>query len=207
MQTVDALGLRQNHRADLAGADQSNPYWSSARSTSREQGVKIHDFVPPTVGCPSRAASPTACRLWSWGIPMISPRLVGGRLPRHRVGRTLEARRAKNHREFRSDRLDALQGLIAFGAPDLSLVLQPREKGFNLAEPQMIARTGCPLGGEREGGWIAQRTNESTALQFGPHHQVALQRDAEAGSRGVDRHMRSIEQNATPALGRLYPSK
>lgn len=97
--------------------------------------------------------------------------------------------------------------MIAFGAPDLSLVLQPREKGFNLAEPQMIARAGYPLGGEREGGWIPHRTNELTGLQFGPHHQVALQRDAEAGNRGVDRHMRSIEQDATPALGRLYSGK
>jgi hypothetical protein len=42
----DALGLRQHHRAELAGADQADPDRAAARCPLLEHGRKVHAVLP-----------------------------------------------------------------------------------------------------------------------------------------------------------------
>jgi hypothetical protein len=45
----DALGLRQHHRTELAGADQADPDGPAARYPLLEHGRKIHSILPEIV--------------------------------------------------------------------------------------------------------------------------------------------------------------
>src|SRR3712207_4305595 len=59
----DALGLRQHHRAELAGADQADPDRAAARRPLLEHGGKVH-AVPPW-RCELRAGAGAPGRIGS----------------------------------------------------------------------------------------------------------------------------------------------
>ena len=124
----NALSLCQQHRAELAGADQSHSDRAATGCPLPEHGGKVHVVLP----CHG------------------TPELMAGRLRRgHPYGR----RSRRHNRVFREDllaRLNSRSGpTVPRSEPGIAFRVHPIEEGADPAPSQAIMRAHQPLGHPR----------------------------------------------------------